>query len=392
MEGRHGEEVAALAAELVRIPSPNPPGEERAVAERLEAYLRWSGLEVERDQVAEGRENLLVELAGPRPGRTLSIVNHMDTVPPGEGWTREPFGGELEGGRLWGRGACDMKGGLAAALVAFRALKERADRGLSLRHRVRLCLVVDEEGPFMRGAASLVERGRVGREDAVLSCEPTSLQLVVAQKGTLWFELLVRGRSAHAAAPQEGADAIHAMALALCGLKERAAGLPHSHPRLGVTTVTVGRVEGGLKTNVVPDRCRAEVDARFPPPLDSAGVQQMVEEALAAGCARVSGTRGEVRPISVERPPILAEEDAPAVAIFRRAHREVMGSELALVGVPYYTDAGLIAARTGSRNCFLFGPGSIAQAHAPDEWVALDELRMAARVLFRLLELWAVED
>ena len=147
------EETIGLTKELIRIPSENPTGTEAAVAERVEAYLRGLGIEVERDPVVDGRENLIAEVGGPANGPALVFLNHMDTVPVGEGWTRDPFDACEEDGRIWGRGSCDMKGGLAAGLTALKSLKARLDRGARAARTVRCCLVVDEEGPWMRGAS-----------------------------------------------------------------------------------------------------------------------------------------------------------------------------------------------------------------------------------------------
>jgi len=183
MDATLQDEAVELTRDLVRIPSENPTGTEARVAERLEDYLRRLGLPVERDRVAEGRENVVTEIAGAPSQPALVFLNHMDTVPAGEGWTRDPFAAEFTEGKLWGRGTCDMKGGLAAALVAIKALKKKVDRGARPARTVRCCLVVDEESPWMRGAAAAIERGRVGARDIVLACEPTRMRLVTAQKG-----------------------------------------------------------------------------------------------------------------------------------------------------------------------------------------------------------------
>lgn len=385
------DETLALTEELIRIPSENPSGTEGAVADRLEDYLRGLGLDVERDPVAEGRENLTAELGGPSKGPALVFLNHMDTVPAGEGWTRDPFAAERSEGKIWGRGACDMKGGLAAALVAIKALKAKLDRGARARRAVRCCLVVDEESPWMRGVAAALERGRIGPDDIVLSCEPTRLRLVTAQKGAMWYEVTFSGKSAHASAPHMGADAVHAAAQAVVRLRETAAALEASDPLLGKTTIVTSVIAGGRKTNIVADRCRIEVDVRFVPPLTVPEVRNLVERAAAEACAPAPGTSAQVRPLSVDRPPISSDPASEGARIIGEAIREATGTAPTAGGVSYYSDAGLAAARTGNRQCFLLGPGNIEQAHAPDEFIEVAELRRATLVLGRLAERFALE-
>ena len=147
------DKTVSLTQEFIRIRSENPGGNEAAMADRTEDFLRGLGLDVERDDVAPGRQNIVAELAAPPGGTTLVFLNHMDTVPAGEGWTRDPFAAEISEGKLWGRGSCDMKGGLAAALIAVKNLKRKFDRGARLRRSVRTCLVVDEECSWMQGVS-----------------------------------------------------------------------------------------------------------------------------------------------------------------------------------------------------------------------------------------------
>lgn len=390
MDATLEDEAVALTRDLVRIPSENPTGTEARVADWLEDYLRKLGFPVERDRVAEGRENLVAEIGG-AAGPALVFLNHMDTVPAGEGWTRDPFAAELTDGKLWGRGTCDMKGGLAAALVALKALKGRIDRGAPARRTVRCCLVVDEESPWMRGAVAAIERGRIGARDIVLACEPTRMRLITAQKGAMWYEVLLSGRSAHASVPHAGADALLAAARTVLRLHAAAAALPASDPLLGRTTVVASVIQGGRKTNIVADRCRLEVDVRFVPPLGVADARRLVEGAAAAACAETPGTSAEVRPISVDRPPVLADLGSEGGRVLARALREAAGVAPEPAGVSYYSDAGLAAARTGSRQCFLLGPGNVEQAHGPDEFVDVEELRRAALVLTRLTGRFALD-
>ncbi len=384
-------EVVSLTKELIRIPSENPTGTENQMADRVEDYLLRMGLDVERDPVCDGRENVTAELGDPAKGPTLVLLNHMDTVPAGEDWTRDPFGGEESGGKIWGRGACDMKGGLAAGLVAVKALKEKIDKGARVAGAVRSCIVVDEEGPWMRGAAAAVERGRVHSGDVVISCEPTRLRLITAQKAVMWYEAVFFGKSAHGAAPHMGADAIQAAAHTVIQLQEKVKAMEDSHPLLGRPTLVTSVIAAGRKTNVVADRCRMEIDFRFVPPLALSGAKDFIEEAAARACARVPGTRAVVKNLSVDRPPVISEPEGEGARRIREAVINVTGGEPESGGVGYYTDAGLVAVRTGNKQSYVFGPGNIENAHAPDEFIEVAELQAAARILASLVEGFALE-
>lgn len=379
-------ETIRLTQELVQIRSETPTGSEAAVANRIEDYLHGLGLSVERDLVQEDRENLVVELSGDSNQPALVFLNHMDTVPAGEGWTREPFSAEIAKGKMWGRGTCDMKGGLAAGLVALKWLKKKVDQGAQIQRSFRSCLVVDEESAWMRGAGAAVERGRIRKNDVVISCEPTNLELKTAQKGAMWYEVTFTGKSSHAAAPENGADAIQAAARMILLLQNRASEIDSFHPLLGKTTIVSSVIRGGSKTNVVADTCQVEVDVRFIPPLGVEDVRELIEEAAREASEKVLGTNADIRVLSVDRPPILSDPNSEGAEIIGNVLQKTLGKNSEASGVSYYSDAGLAAARTGNQQCFLLGPGNIAQAHGPDEYIEVEELKKATVVYGNLLE------
>ncbi len=390
MDSKLIDETVSLTRELVRLRSENPGGTEADMMERTEAFLRGLGLDVQRDEVIDGRQNITAELSASSTAPALVFLNHMDTVPAGEGWTRDPFSAEVSGGKLWGRGACDMKGGLAAALIAVKSLKARLDRGAKLRRPIRTCLVVDEECQWMQGVSKAVDIGRITKEDVVISCEPTGLELKTAQKGAMWFELLFSGRSAHAATPQLGANAIQAAARTLVQLEELATSMDTTHDLLGKTTIVTSVIRGGSKINIVPDSCRIEVDVRFIPPLSIPEVSAFLLDAAEEACKDVPGASATLRTLSVDRPPVLSDLRGSGGKIISEAIAGITGAPPRPAGVSYYTDAGLAAARTGNSQCFLLGPGNIGQAHGPDEYVEVEELRMSAVILAGITEKYAL--
>ena len=385
-------QAVLLTKELIAIPSENPTGDEFAMADRMEAFFQDAGLEVKRERVAEKRENVTAELTGSGSGPALVFLNHMDTVPVGEGWSRDPFLAAEEDGRIWGRGSCDMKGGIAASLAAMENIKRRIDGGAKAKGTVRCCMVVDEESGCMTGTEAVIANGHINPDDIVISCEPTELALVTAQKGAMWFELTFSGKSAHAAAPHMGADAIHAASHAVVALQEAVAQIPYEDPLLGRCTMITSIIEGGHKTNVVSERCAMQIDSRFVPPLRTADIQQIIHEKATRACDRVSGVEFSLRATIADRPPVTADTDSAGARLIFETLEEILGAEPKPAGVSYYSDAGMAAAQTGSRNCFLLGPGNIEQAHTPDEFIQVDSLKKAARVYGRLLEKFALDE
>ncbi len=379
--------VVADLVELVRLDTQNPGPLEGACTAWLVERLRHPGIEVRRQPVAPGRENVVAAVQGRSESPRLVLLAHMDTVPVGSGWTVGPLDGEIRDGRVYGRGAADMKAGLAVAVHLLRALAE----GDAPAGDVVLCATVDEEGPGMLGAHALVRDGLVRDDDQVLALEPTGLRLRIAQVGLRWLRLRVTGRMAHAGRAPLGVDANHVAARIVDRLKERVEALDVVHPLLGRPLFTCGRIEGGVATNVVPPTCTAELDLRVVPPLGPADIEAMVRRVVSDVVAEFPGASFTLEPLGVARPPVVADEGSPVVRVLREAFAGVTGAPLASGGADgheAYTDASMIAALTGSRSCTVWGPGSTDRAHVADEWVAIDDLALACRVLEEVGRRW----
>ncbi|MHB1131719.1 MAG: M20 family metallopeptidase [Chloroflexota bacterium] len=373
-----------LTQALVRLRTQNPTDAEAECAAFVADWCRRAGIAATVEEVLPGRPNVIVRLPGEGHAPALAYLAHMDTVPAGQGWTVDPFGGEVREGKLYGRGAADMKSGLAASLLA---LKYVADRGLRLRRDFLVCATIDEEGAHMYGASRLIEQGLLDKDTLMVAAEPTSLDLVVAQKGVMWYKLETFGKMSHAGNPDVGADAMHGLAEVILELKRRFAALPHNHPLLGRNSVTIGQCAAGQKTNVVPDYAWAEIDTRLVPPMTTREAEQIVQEVVAEAAARVPGVRGQASTVTIDRPPVETGADSPLLGAFGRAFAEVVGRPVAHIGFPAYTDAAIAAAVTGNQNCVLFGPGHLREAHTVDEYVPVDEIGVAAAVLGRAAEL-----
>lgn len=374
-------EEVLLTQELVRIESSNPGAYEEAAAAFVCGWLeRNTSAEIIREPVHPGRDNVVAIMRGASSEHRLTYICHMDTMPVGEGWTRDPLGAEIVDGKLYGRGSCDMKAGLAAAMIAFRNIS-RQDR--KRKYDFQLIATVNEEDA-MTGAEQAVKDGWVDASGYILDAEPTNGHIQVAHKGKSWFVLHTHGRTCHASMPQEGCDAIAAMTEILSQVRRRTAQLPR-HPEMGPSTATFGTIQGGWNPYIVPDECTATIDMRLTPPTTNQQAQALVEEAIAAGLAEVSGVTCEYT-IDAQRPAIERDENSYLLARLRAATAAVVGRELPVDFFPGYTDTAVIAALTGCRNCMSFGPGSLEQAHRPDEFVPCEEITRSAAVMTRLAE------
>jgi len=369
-----------LLADLVRIPSVNPMGRtdlppaithEGRVTDYLEAQVRLLGVEYRRQPVAPGRDNLVAHYRPPTaPPATLLWEAHQDTVPV-DGMTIDPFAAAIEGGKLSGRGACDVKAGIAAMLAAFARLVREQPPGSAA---VTVAFTVDEEHTFL-GVQELV-RGGLAADFAVVA-EPTGLDVVTAHKGVARWRTETAGRACHSSRPQDGVSAVYRMARLLAAVEQYADRLAASRPDpvLGPPTLSVGRVLGGTSPNTVPDFCRIDVDRRMLPGESAAAALADFEAAVRRAAPDVP-FRSEM---ALDCPP-LAAADHPLVAGLGRAIDAVAGRH-SRHAVPYGTDASSIAA--AGVPAVVFGPGDIAQAHTEDEWVELDQVERAAEVLFR---------
>lgn len=389
-----------LAQELVRIDSSDPGANEdeierfiKRLIEQQLAQLDSSALDavqIEELEVLPGRRNLKVTVPGQSDEPRLIYICHMDTVTLGDGWDAdiEPLGAVVRDDKLYGRGACDMKGGLACAIAALVHTLERvaADGALPRRGFSLICSVDEED--FMRGSEAAIDAGWVGSREWVLDTEPTDGQIQVAHKGRTWFEIEMAGVTAHASQPWKGADAVAAIAEVVCSLRRTFATLP-LHEELGPSTITFGQIEGGYRPYVVPDHAKVWVDMRLTPPTDTAAATRMVEQAIVAAEAAVPGCHGSYT-VTGDRPAIERDPASPLLAALKCTADDVTGTDTTVGFFTGYTDTAVIAGKTGNRNCMSYGPGSLALAHKPNEYVPHADIVRCQNVLIALADntLW----
>ncbi len=370
-----------LTQELVRIPSVHDPERhlnEQPAAELVAARMRSFGWSPELDIVAPGRPNVIAVVeGGGGAGPTLMFEGHTDVVTEGDGWTVDPFGAEIVDGKLYGRGAADMKGGVAALLFATDALARRGP----FPGRIVLAALVDEEG-MMAGAKDLVARGRTSGVDAVICCEPEGGEICHVAKGALRLRLDFTGKMAHGAMPFQGRNPNRALGATIGALAEYEAALQErhgEHAHLGHVwiTPTVLRAGEAVQMNVMPAGASMWVDVRTTPAVDHhALIDELTTVVAAAGADLGITTRIEVID---DRPSVATAEDDALVRAVWDAHAAVGSGAPRLGGVPGATDGTVITSRTGMPSV-VYGPGGKWIAHQADEFVELDDLVTHAEV------------
>jgi acetylornithine deacetylase len=356
---------------LLQATGQNPPGDEAATVAVLRAAAEQLGLEVEETQVEPGRNNLSITLpGGDKLG--LLLLGHTDVVPVGDGWTTDPYGGELRDGRLYGRGASDMKGGLAASLAALAAL-----RGAGLSGPVELAALVDEEetGKGIRAYVGAVQRTFVG----CITTEPTDLQTIIGARGDSYLRVEVHGRACHAGNPADGANAIYGAAAVVAEIErlhEELARAPH--PLLGPATWSVGQINGGTGGSIVPAECVLVADRRLLPGESPPAVLDDLRRRVDALHLEDRGLTVDLA-MPMEMPAFETSADDELVRTTDAALAAAGGPGLPLGGWTAACDGGYIARDLGVPVVVL-GPGSVkSQAHRADESVAVAELITAAR-------------
>ena len=368
-------ELIDLTTRLVQIPTENPPGNEKAAAQFLKPLLSKMGFKTKTVLSPKGRWNIVAERRWGKGGRTLIFNGHLDVVPAGNPsqWKYPPFRGTLSKGRIYGRGASDMKSGIASfihALSTIERSKMRLHQGAVVLH-----LVSDEESHGRQGMGFLTQKERI-RGDAALVGEPTDLQPVIAQKGALWLRISTLGKSAHGSRPHLGVNAVEKM----MKLMERLNSIPleTEHPMLGKPTLNVGTIQGGTKINIVPDRCEIEVDRRMLPGEKKGEVIEKMKETLDSLLSRDPFFQYRMEEIDFAEPSeVNPEEEIVKIAV--DAIQDVMGKKPSLRAFSGFTDS-----RFYINQChiptLIFGPGEVDQSHTTDESVEVEALVQAARI------------
>lgn len=366
-------EVAELVSQLVAIDSVNPdlvPGGagEQAIANFVAGWLDRAGLDVILEEPVPGRPNVIAVARGTGGGRSLMLNGHLDTV--GVAGMQQPHTPRIAGNRLYGRGAYDMKGGVAAIMLAGAAAAQRRLRG-----DVIVTAVIDEEHASL-GMQSIVQRWRA---DAAVVTEATGLDLCIAHKGFVWLDVEVIGEAAHGSRPDLGVDAIVKMGKVLTQLDQLNRYLQASagHPLLGSGSVHASLISGGQELSSYPARCTLGIERRTIPGETPEMVEGELHRIIEQLAAHDPQFQAAVK-TTLARGSFAISDDVPIVRLLRQEATAVRGSAPALIGVPWWMDSALLA--DADIPTVIFGPGG-AGAHAEVEWVDLDEVLQCATAL-----------
>jgi acetylornithine deacetylase/succinyl-diaminopimelate desuccinylase len=372
-------DVSRLAADLIKIPScVQTVGRENGVSAYIEKFLRTEGIDVELSEAEPGRFNVIGRIKGSGKGRSLMLCGHMDTVPPYD--MLQPYSGRIEEGTLYGRGACDMKGGVAAMLAALTGIKRSGHR---LAGDLVFAGVIDEE-EMGKGVDALAERGPF--VDAAVIGEPTDLKVAIGHKGLEWLKIDVFGKKVHGGRLELGVNAV-AMASRLIErlYNEYVPKLNlRAHAVLGRPTINVGRITGGDQPSTVPDLCTIEIDRRRVPEESFEQVYSELEAIIAdlnredpRFRAAVKGyfPQGRLLP----HDPFCTDQTDALVRCAIHSLQQCGLSDLTPTNFPAWSDAGILAGCTQAK-CIVLGPGDLANAHTVNDSVRVADLEKAAQI------------
>lgn len=368
-------DVLELTRELIRIDTVNPPGGEDRCAQLLGAILKDAGFEIHFHEFAPGRTSLIAHLTTGSGGVPLCMSGHMDTVPLGTfPWSRDPHGGETDRGRIYGRGASDMKSGVAAIVAASVnvALENKGCGEL-------LLIFTSAEESGNRGARSLADaRDLLPRSGMMIVAEPTSNYPLIGHKGALWLSATTHGVTAHGSMPEKGVNAVYKAAEAIIKLRDFDFGM-EPHPVLGAPTLNVGTISGGININSVPDQARIGIDIRTIPGLD--------HDRLIESLARCLGPEVELKSMVDARWVYSDPQDPRVREVFAIAGR-IIGQEIVPRSVSYFTDGPVLASLMGDPVTLILGPGEPELAHQTDEFCFVEKIEQAVLIYEQIIRKW----
>jgi succinyl-diaminopimelate desuccinylase len=363
-----------LTRELIRFDTINPPGREQPAADHLRALLTGSGFACEYIDLASGRPNLVARIGSSSGKAPLAFTGHTDTVPLGlQPWSVEPHAAEVKDGRVCGRGASDMKGGVAAFVAAAIDLAPR----LAGTPGIILYITAGEE-TGSEGAFVLARRGMTGQAGALVVAEPTENYPMCGHKGALWLKAMTRGITAHGSMPDKGVNAVYKAARAVSKLEEFGFNVA-PHAVMGSPTLNVGWMHGGLNVNSVPDKAEIGIDIRSIPGQRHARIAEEIAAAL--------GSDVDVATL-VDVESVWTDPADPWMRQVFATYKAVQGTAPTVKTAPYFTDASALTPALGGVPTIILGPGPAAMAHQTDEWCDIAKIDEAVEIYRRLITQW----
>ena len=363
-----------LASRLVRFDTVNPPGRERECVEHLAALLERNGFRIRLVPLGDMRASLVARRGTPR-GKPLVFTGHVDVVPLGtRKWSSDPFGGEISGGRVHGRGSSDMKGGVAAFVAAAVAETARVADEMEV-----VLIITAGEETGCQGASSIVAADLQGTAGALVVCEPTANVPYVGHKGALWLRAVAEGITAHGSMPEKGDNAVYKAARAVTRLACFHFGTD-AHPVLGEPTINVGTFHGGLNINSVPDRAEIEIDLRTIPAIDHGKLRRDITAHMEEDL--------HIETL-IDLPGIWTSPQTPWVERVDRIVSKITGAAPELKTATYFSDASVLVPALDGVPTLILGPGEPHLAHQTDEWCSVERIQLATVIYREMIADWA---
>ena len=367
-------ELNELLQRLIQIKSVNPPGNEKEIANFIKGFLIKNDIPSELVPLEEGRSSVVAKIEG-KEERNITLCGHLDTVRViEEDWSKPPFQGLMEEGKMYGRGTADMKGGVAAIIYTLILLKRR---GITPQKKVQLALTADEEWGY-RGAKTLVDQGFFDQTDFLIITEPTNLQVAVGEKGEIWIKAKFYGKSAHGSTPELGVNTVVPGSKFVLEVSEEYKKLFNPDPLWGNNSINIGQFHGGVQVNVVPNYSEVQLDFRVISEEDKKRALELVRK-KGQDIAEEFGVQFKEE-IFNYHPPIFTSLDN----LYIQKFMQVAGVKEATI-VKYCTDGGTIIPEK-KIPFIVFGPGDIAQAHQNDEYIELESLYQSVDTFLEFLK------
>jgi succinyl-diaminopimelate desuccinylase len=367
-------ELNELLQRLIQIKSVNPPGNEKEIASFIKGLLLKNNIPSKLIPLEEGRGSVLAKIEGKKE-RNITLCGHLDTVRvKEEDWSKPPFQGIIEEGKMYGRGTSDMKGGVAAIIYTSILLKRR---GITPQKKVQLALTADEEWGY-RGVKTLVDQGFFDQTDFLIITEPTNLQVAVGEKGEVWIKAKFYGKSAHGSTPELGVNTVVPGSKFVLEVSEEYKKLFNPDPLWGNNSINIGQFHGGVQVNVVPNYSEVQLDFRVISEEDKKRTLELVRK-KGQDIAEEFGVQFKEEIFNCH-PPIFTSLDN----LYIQKFMQVAGVKEAAI-VKYCTDGGTIIPEK-KIPFIIFGPGDIAQAHQNDEYIELESLYQSVDTFLEFLK------
>lgn len=378
------EETIELLQQMIGFKTVNEPGDELPLAKFIKQKLDEIGVESVVDDLGNNRGNIIGRLRGSGEREALLFNGHLDTVPPGDiEWEHGAYSGKVVDGKIYGRGSADMKGGLAAMLIALKAVKRA---GWKLKGDFIYSATAGEETVSI-GAVKFVEDGGLDGVGAIIIGEPSSIGINIAEKGAFWIEITTYGKTAHGAFPEKGINAVvnmNALLSELISYKFKY----DENEILGHPTMNISTIKGGVKTNVVPDKCSITIDMRTVPGMDHKEIVKDFEKIIEKLSNEIDDFKADIKILN-DRAAVETKANHPFVKLAEEIVKEEFGRDIKAQGVNFYTDASIFLPAK-QIPCIFSGPGDASMAHQPNEHITIDSLMESVQFYIAMIEKYLV--